>query len=337
MIRRILALFVLLPGVLLAQNNSTHNYKLEKDVLWASPEGFDLTMDIYTPDTGKDSYPVLIIYHGGGWLINNKSIMDEMSQYVASHGEYVVCNVNYRLLGDQDNTVTMDEIVGDVFGALLWVKEHVAQYNGDPKRVAVTGDSAGGHLASMVVLMENKLNDCGFSEGPDGFRSSYIPEGKKLKKLVKKGGMEVQAGLISYGAFDLLAACQGDFEQESNFFWQMGGAKARPIFGDSISVTENPEYYKMVSPIYNIPKASERKLPPQLLTVGSKDDLTTPELVSAYKAKLEEAGHPVEYWVHEGRPHAFLDSGTNDYLGISFDKDAIPALEVMLDFLDKVL
>ena len=44
------------------------------NVLFASPEGFDLTMDIYVPQTGKDSYPVLVIWHGGGWLINNEKI-----------------------------------------------------------------------------------------------------------------------------------------------------------------------------------------------------------------------------------------------------------------------
>ena len=57
-------------------------------------------MDIYVPDSGKKSYPVVVIYHGGGWLINNNSIMNSMAEYLASKGEFVVANVNYRLLGD---------------------------------------------------------------------------------------------------------------------------------------------------------------------------------------------------------------------------------------------
>lgn len=132
------------------------------NILFASPEGFDLTMDIYVPQTGKDSYPVLVIWHGGGWLINNETIMDEMAEYVASVGEYVVCNVNYRLLVDQDNTVTMNEIVEDVFGSLLWVKEHIEEYGGDPSRIGITGDSAGGHLASMVLTHGRMLESDGF-------------------------------------------------------------------------------------------------------------------------------------------------------------------------------
>ena len=71
----------------------------------------DLTMDIYTPTSGQASYPVLMIFHGGGWLINDKSIMDQMAQYIVTNGDYVVCNVDYRLLGDQDNSVTLDQIV----------------------------------------------------------------------------------------------------------------------------------------------------------------------------------------------------------------------------------
>ncbi len=70
-------------------------------------------MDIYIPDTGKDSYPVLIIFHGGGWLINDKSPMTCMSEYIASHSEYVVYNVNYRLLVDDNNTVTMNHLSAD--------------------------------------------------------------------------------------------------------------------------------------------------------------------------------------------------------------------------------
>ena len=50
--------------------------------------------------------------------------------------------------------------------------------------------------------------------------------------------------------------------------------------------------------------------------------------------KLQKAGHPVQYWEHAGRSHAFLDSGSNIILGISFEADAPPALDVMIDFLD---
>ena len=101
----------------LLDNNDPSNYVLAEDVVWSSPKGMDLTLDIYTPKSSRSTNPVLIIFHGGGWLMNDNSIMDQMSQYLATNSEYVICNVNYRLLSDLDNTVALNEIVEDAFGA----------------------------------------------------------------------------------------------------------------------------------------------------------------------------------------------------------------------------
>ena len=317
------------------KTDSNHEFKVAKDVVWASPNGFDLTMDIYTPLTGKDSYPVIVMYHGGGWLINNKSIMDEPSAYIASHAEYVVCNVNYRLLGDLDNTTTMDEIVEDAFGALLWVKYHIEAYQGNPEKLIATGDSAGGHLAMMVTQQGSDLNNDGFENGPNGFRPTWLPEGKNAMDVASE--IEVQAAILSYGAFDIYSAAIQGFESSSNFFWTMGNAKARGIFGDEINLNEHANYYKKVSPIYNISPATEQDLPPMLFTVGELDNTTPPKSIEAFMEKLKAAGHDdITYWIHKDRPHAFLDSGKNDFLKINFEDDAIPALEVMIDYLDAI-
>ena len=162
----------------LLKNNNPDKYAVTNDVLWASPEGFDLTMDIYTPKTGKDSYPVVVIFHGGGWMINDKSIMDQMAKYLATNSEYVVCNVNYRLLVDNDNTVTINQIVEDAFGAVLWVKDNIGDYKGDKTKVAITGDSAGGHLSAMIINMGHRLSSKNYSEQSIAFRPSYLPAGE---------------------------------------------------------------------------------------------------------------------------------------------------------------
>lgn len=312
--------------------------KVYSEITYAKPTSTPLTMDIYVPQTGKRSYPVLVIYHGGGWLINTNKIMSSMSDYVASNGEYVVCNVNYRLLGDSNNTTTINQIIEDVFGALAWIKENIAQYGGDPTLVAVTGDSAGGHLTSSVVLMGDKLESDGFKGETLGFTPSYIPKGETAESLAQKGYLKVQAAIISYGAFDMYAACQGGFETSSNVFWSFAKVQPRGLFGSGIDVNNNGSYYKAVSPIYNIPNAKQKQLPPQLFTVGSKDNLTTPSSIKSYIAKLKEAGHTdIEYWEYDGRPHAFLDSGSNQFLGTSFEKDAPAALDKIIDFLNKKL
>jgi acetyl esterase len=313
-----------------------NEYSVTKDVEWASPEGQSLTMDIYVPQTGKSSYPVIIIYHGGGWLINNKSVMDSMSIYLVSHSEYVVCNVNYRLLTDNSNTVKMNQIVEDVLGAALWVRKNIATYKGDPTKLIVTGDSAGGHLAEMVVLSGNKLESDGFTGNSLGYKPTYLPVGMTAEQVALENGLDIQAAILSYAAFDIYSSCLAGFETSSNIFWMMAGATPRGIFGDSINVQDNPDFYQAVSPIYNISLSTERVLPPQLCIVGSNDNLITPASVQDYVALLQQNGQSAEYWEHTGRPHAFLDSGKNDFLGTKFSKDAPPALDRMIQFIDQV-
>lgn len=327
----------LLLGLLICLSTQAHEFTVHKSISWASPNGVPLTLDIYVPKTGKKNYPVLVIYHGGGWLINNNSIMNSMSEYVASHGEFVVANMNYRLLGDNLNTTTLNQIVEDVFGGLLWVKKHIAKYHGDPTRIAVTGDSAGGHLAAMILTQGRDLESDGFAGETLGFKPSWLPFWKSAERIAKKDGLKVQAAILSYGAFDFYAIANNGFESPNNIFWALGKTKPRGIFGNTINVKDNPEYYKAVSPIYNIPQATDYQLPPQFVMVGSRDGVTTPESVKKYADAVKKAGHPVEFKVYEGRNHAFLDNGCNKHLGTCFDKDAPEALDDMLVFLNKTL
>ena len=320
----------------LIEHNNPGKYTVVKNVLWASPDGIDLTMDIYTPTSGRQAYPVLMIFHGGGWLINDKSIMDQTSKYLASNSEYVICNVNYRLLADADNTITLDQIVEDVFGAVLWVKEHIDEFQGDRTKLAVTGDSAGGHLSAMIVNLGTQLSSQGYTEQSQTFAPTYLPMGMTAETIASANGLSVQAAILSYGSYDFNRPDMGAFESWRNPFWLMAGSMPRGVFGDEFNQTDNPALYKGVSPTYHIPDAEIHKLPPQLLTVGSEDTLITPESVKTYLDKLQTAGHQAQYWEHEGRPHAFLDSGTNPVLGISFGEDAPPALDVMIRFLDGV-
>jgi acetyl esterase/lipase len=317
-------------------NNDPEKYTVSKDVLWASPGGFDLTMDIYTPKAGDAPLPVVVMFHGGGWLINDKSIMDQSSKYLATNSRYVICNVNYRLLSDNGNTVALNQIVEDAFGAVLWVKDNIGNYRGDSSRVAVTGDSAGGHLAAMIVNMGNRLSSEGFAGESLGYNPSYMPVGLTAEQVASQHGLNVQAAVLSYGVYDIHQGALAGFEGIANPFWLMSGSLARGVFGDGVNATDNPELYRAVSPGHNVPDSTLRKLPPQLLTVGSDDSVVPPVSVKAYLNKLLSAGHDARYWEYPGRPHAFLDSGSNFVLGTSFDADAPTALDIMIDFLDDV-
>ena len=243
---------------------------LVTDVTWASPEGFDLTMDIYTPNTGRTNYPVIVMFHGGGWLINDKSIMKEPADYLARHGEYVVCNVNYRLLVDQENTVTIDEIIEDAFGAVLWVKSNIAKYKGDPSRLIVTGDSAGGHLASMVATHGDRLSSEGIKGEPWGFNPSWLPANTSAEQIARDQGLEVQAAIISYGAYDLTKRVSDGFETSSNIFWTLAQAEPRGLFGKGTTFDSHPELYERASANYNLLAAKDKTFPPMLFTAGER-------------------------------------------------------------------
>lgn len=332
-------MMILLPILLFAQDVKVQKDTLIEDVLWTRTKDLDLHMDIYSPKNMGGNLPVLIIYHGGGWLINDKSIMDEMAAYIAATGKYVVCNVDYRLLTANENTTGMHEIIEDAMGAVLWVKEHIETYGGNPNMIAVTGDSAGGHLAAMVLNGQETLGSCPLSTRDIYYTPSYLPANTTPEMVKEQNMLDVQAAVLSYPAVDIFQAVTGNgpgtgFESPSNFFWQMGGAKARGIFGDSINVVNHAHLYKKVSPMYTIPE--NRKLPPVFLHVGENDNTTTPESIKAYERALAAAGTTTQFKVYKDKPHAYLDSGSNEYLGTSFEKDATTPIEDIIIFLNGV-
>lgn len=304
------------------------------DIIWSSPKGFPLTLDIYTPKTGKKSYPVIIVFHGGGWLIHGKESMSSTSAYLSSHGEYIVCNVNCRKLGDLGNTVKMNEIIEDAMGAVLWVKANIAAYGGDPQTVILTGDSAGAHMIASVILMKNRIGSYGFDGVHFEYRPSFIPAGKSLEAIRNENLLEVKAAMFSYGIFDLLEAPMNRFETYINPFWTLAKIKPRGIFGDSINIKGQPNYYKAVSPFHQVENWKGKQLPPMFFAVGSKDLLTTPKSIQKFMNQLRVSGHSqIEYWVHKGRTHGYLDAESNFLLGNNFKDDGVPALERMLQFL----
>ena len=317
-------------------NNDPNNYVLAKDVVWSSPKGMDLTLDIYTPKSSRSTNPVLIIFHGGGWLMNDNSIMDQMSQYLATNTEYVICNVNYRLLSDLENTVTLDEIVEDAFGAVLWIKDNIAKYKGDKTKIAVTGDSAGAHLSAMIVNSGMALSSNDEYEENLKFSPTWLPRNKTAEQVVEENGLAVQAAILSYGAFNIYKGSLDGFETFKNPFWLVSGSKARGVFGNQYNAEINQNMYQAVSPIYNIPKQVERVLPPQYFIVGSEDSVTSPASVKKYIEELDSHGQKTTYWEYKDRNHAFLDSGSNFFLGSNFNEDAPQAIDRIIGFLDSV-
>lgn len=330
------AIILFLPTIIEARTAQKHSFTVTKDIVWAEPDGIELKMDIYVPNGSQATYPVMIIYHGGGWLINQKDIMDSLATYLVTHADYVICNVDYRLLGDNNNTTTIKDCIEDALGAAVWIKENISAYQGDSTKIGVTGDSAGGHLAAMVTLCGTTFQSITSDNDTLNFTPSWLPANTTATNYASQGGVAIKAAILSYPVVDFHKRCATGFETVANPFWAMAKVKQRGVFGDSITLKDHPEYYKAISPIHIIPQKTIRALPPQLCIVGSLDVVTPPASIKKYRDQCRDADQPITYCKYKGKPHAFLDAKKNPALNINFTRDAPKAIDKMIEFLDGV-
>ena len=112
-------------------------------------KGGQIHARIYTPKTGKDAYPVIVYYHGGGWVIADLNTYNASAQGLANQVEAVVVSVAYRQAPEHKFPTAHN----DSYAAYEWTVKNAASIKGDPKRIAVVGESAGGNLAAAVSMM----------------------------------------------------------------------------------------------------------------------------------------------------------------------------------------
>ncbi len=97
-----------------------------------------------------DSRPAVVCIHGGGWAGGTPQLMFAHARYFATRGA-VGFSVQYRLLGKDMNVgPTVMDCIADCNSAVRYIRKHAAELGVDPQRIAVTGDSAGGHLAACL-------------------------------------------------------------------------------------------------------------------------------------------------------------------------------------------
>jgi len=118
-----------------------------KDMTIAGPAG-DIPIHVYTPD-GAGPFPVMVYFHGGGFVIADTKTYDASPRALAKMAKAIMVSVDYHRAPENKFPAAPD----DAFAAYQWTLAHAAEINGDPKRVAVGGESAGGNLATVVSLM----------------------------------------------------------------------------------------------------------------------------------------------------------------------------------------
>jgi acetyl esterase/lipase len=139
-------------ALLKKRGESTDPTKLVPDVttIEATIPGLDgtpLTATVYTP-TGPGPFPAVVYFHGGGWVIGNMHVYDAGARALAKGAQAVVISVDYRLAPENRFPTAWD----DALATYKWTATNVGRWRGDPRRLALAGESAGGNLAISTAI-----------------------------------------------------------------------------------------------------------------------------------------------------------------------------------------
>lgn len=113
--------------------------------------GSDIALRIYTPRELKtaEKLPVLVWFHGGGFVIGSLETHDSVCRMLANRADCIVVSVDYRLAPES----RFPAAVEDCQAALKWVALHAVEFGGNPDCIAVGGDSAGANLATVMAIL----------------------------------------------------------------------------------------------------------------------------------------------------------------------------------------
>jgi len=215
--------------------------------------------------------PVLIYIHGGAWIIGDKRQQGIPMMHELIERGWVCVAINYRL----SSRATWPDHVVDCKRAIAWVREHIAEYGGDPSFIAVSGGSAGGHLASLVSLTP------GVAEWQPGF---------------EEADTSVDACVPYYGVYDMTGRPDGSGE----FGPGLVGMLERKVM--KVTQAEHPEVFEDASPDRRITPAA----PPMLVFHGVNDTLVPVAVARTFVDRLRATSSaPVAYVELPRTQHAF--------------------------------
>jgi acetyl esterase/lipase len=128
-------------------NNLEKAGYVEARMVFGTGGGRDLRLDIYPPSEKEGPFPAVVFVHGGGWRAGHPGHFSRQAMYLAANG-YVCACIEYRLSGEAPFPAAIE----DVKCAVRWLRaEGTKHFSVDPDRIAVSGGSAGGHLALLAA------------------------------------------------------------------------------------------------------------------------------------------------------------------------------------------
>ncbi|OZJ03268.1 hypothetical protein BZG36_04903 [Bifiguratus adelaidae] len=236
-------------------------------------QGGSIKLRIFTPDTGRERYPLCMYFHGGGWILGNLDSEAEFQRQLCTVCDAVVVAVDYRLAPEHKFPIPMQ----DCYDGLQWVLAHADELKVDVNKTAVTGMSGGGHLALVVALM-----DVDSGRHQIKFVASVIPSTCDEDAYPE----HLKSRLTS---------------MQTNANAEFIDAKAVRFYLANLITPEHQKSHKYVSPLLH-PNLSA--LPPHYIAVAGLDPLRDEAIV--YAQELERLGVTVELDGYPGYPHGFI-------------------------------
>ncbi|HEX4979949.1 MAG TPA: alpha/beta hydrolase [Acidimicrobiales bacterium] len=221
---------------------------------------------VYVPSDGA-ALPVVAYFHGGGWVLGGIESHDGSCRTLANVSGAIVVSVDYRLAPEHAFPAAVD----DCWAATQWIAAHAADLGGDPARLAVAGDSAGGNLAAVVALMARDA-------GAPALRGQLLV-------------YPVTDATMSHPSID--SNGEGYFLTKADMEWFYGHY-----------APERPEDWRL-SPLL----ADVAGVAPAMVLTAEFDPLR--DEGEAYGKRLEAAGVPVEVVRKDGLIHGFFGMGAN--------------------------
>lgn len=119
-----------------------------KHITIPTTNGGALNARVFIPDTNDTNLPVIVYFHGGGWVIADLNVYEPSCRALCNAAEAIVVSVAYR----QSPEAKYPAAVNDAYDAAQWIIQNAASIGGDSRRVAIAGESAGGNLATVACL-----------------------------------------------------------------------------------------------------------------------------------------------------------------------------------------
>ena len=228
-------------------------------------DGHQVPMRVYRPTAARKPLPVVVYFHGGGWVLGNTRMYDPLCTFLARSVGVVVVSIDYRMAPE----FRAPKAVHDCVDSVRWLAEHADSLRGNASRLAVAGDSAGGNLAAVVCQV---VRDEG---GPTISHQALLYPGTDATQSQPSIVENARAPLMSRAKLDAFL----------DLYLGPGG----------LSATD-----PLVSPLW---AASHADLPPALVQTADLDPLR--DEGKLYAERLAAAGVPVRHTNYVGVPHGF--------------------------------